>query len=305
MTPKTLSALEDMAGRGGMRRVVLAAAQDAHALQAVLHAHSMGLCSYTLVGPPDEIQQTAARLGLDVDTAQVVPAAGEAQAAAVAVGLVRSGQGDFLMKGALQTARLLSAVVHKETGIRAGEVMSHVALLQLPGWPKLLAVTDGGMVIQPTLAQKKAIAENAAALLRCLGCERPKIGVLAAVETVNPKMPATTDAAALKAMNESGELPGCLVEGPISFDLAVSAESAGIKGYQSPVTGEVDIMLVPDMTAGNILSKALVYMAGAKMAGVVVGARAPIVLVSRGASAEEKYYSIALAAAGCAPPQGR
>lgn len=200
------------------------------------------------------------------------------------------------MKGKLQTADLLKAVVDKEKGLRTGNVISHVAILEIPAYRKLIAVTDGGMVMYPNLDEKKQILENSVNVFLAMGYECPKVAVLCAVETVNPKMPETVDADTLKNMNRDGEIKDCMVEGPISLDLTFNKESAEIKGYSSPVTGDADILLVPNITTGNIMSKALIEMAGATMAGMVVGAKVPIVLTSRGASSEEKYLSLVLSA---------
>ncbi|MBP2651655.1 MAG: phosphate butyryltransferase [Firmicutes bacterium] len=201
------------------------------------------------------------------------------------------------MKGKIQTADLLKAVVNKEKGLRTGSVMSHVVLHEIPTYHKLLVITDGGMMMYPNLAEKKQIIENAVNSLLSLGYDKPKVAVLAAVENVNPKMPEAVDAGLLKEMNQKGEIKNCIVEGPISYDLAMSKDAAKIKGYESPVTEDADILMVPNITVGNIMGKALVYSAGAKIAGFIVGAKVPIVLTSRGSSAEEKYLSLVLSAA--------
>jgi phosphate butyryltransferase len=209
---------------------------------------------------------------------------------------VNEKKADLIMKGKIQTADLLRAVVDKERGLRTGSVMSHIAIHEVPSYHKLLAVTDGGMMMYPKLEEKKQIIENAVKTFIAMGYENPKVAVLAAVENVNPKMPETVEADALKMMNVKGEIKNCIIEGPISYDLTMSKESAEIKGFNSPVTGEVDILVVPNITAGNLLGKALIYSAGAKMAGFIVGAKVPIVLTSRGATAEEKYLSLVISA---------
>jgi phosphate butyryltransferase len=220
----------------------------------------------------------------------------DAGADEITVELIHENKADFIMKGKLQTADLLKAVVDKEKGLRTGNVISHVAILEIPAYRKLIAVTDGGMVMYPNLDEKKQILENSVNVFLAMGYECPKVAVLCAVETVNPKMPETVDADTLKNMNRDGEIKDCMVEGPISLDLTFNKESAEIKGYSSPVTGDADILLVPNITTGNIMSKALIEMAGATMAGMVVGAKVPIVLTSRGASSEEKYLSLVLSA---------
>ncbi len=304
-------------GEPRLRRVALVEAQDEHALEAVLAARADGLVEPVLIGRRNLIEAALAKLASRAYTAAVAgsqqgsalagdasgaagvtPGAGapeivetenEAASAAAGCRLVREGAADFLMKGKLQTAELLRAVVDRESGLRTGSVMSHIAFFGVPGRGKFLVATDGGMLLRPDLAQKKQIIENAAGALRALGYANPKVAVLAAVETVNEKMPETVDAAELKRMNLAGEIAGCTVEGPISYDLAVNHESAEAKGYSSPVAGLADILVVPDIASGNILGKCLVYSAKARMAGFVAGATVPIVLTSRGASAEEKY----------------
>lgn len=298
---KTL--LDRVKGSGGPMRVALVEAQDEHALEAVLLAAEAGIVVPILVGDEGKIRAAVEKLGRSASGLSFAAASSEAASAWMGVELVRDGDADFLMKGKLQTADLLKAVVAKEGGLRTGSVMSHVAVFEVPAYHKLLALSDSGMVTYPDLEQKKAIIENAVGVLRRLGYDLPKVAVLAAVETLNPKMPETVDAAELKRMNAEGSLAGCVVEGPISFDLAVSAESAGIKGYSSPVAGDADLLVVPTIVAGNVLGKCLTYMAGAKMAGIVVGAKAPIVLTSRGASADEKHLSLLMAAAYSRAPK--
>lgn len=284
--------------RGGHRATVaVAAAHDAHTLEAVFAAQKEGLIAPLLVGDSPRIRAIAAELGHTASSDEVVGAPDDEAAAATAVALVREGRAGFLMKGRLETATLMRAVLNSRTGIRAGATISHVAILQIPRYHKLVAVTDGGMIPHPTLEQKREIIANAVGLFRALGYEQPKVAVLTASETVNARQPETADAAALKAAAP----PGCLVEGPISFDLAFSRAAADIKGYAGRITGDADILVVPEITCGNVLTKSLLLMAGAKMAGCVVGARAPIILTSRGATAEEKHLSILLSAATCRP----
>jgi phosphate butyryltransferase len=279
------------------KTAVVAAAHDEHALLAVLEASREGYIDYLLVGNRAKIHEIAAMLNSKVADNTIIDAASDTEAAEKAVALIREGKGNFLMKGKLETATLMRAVINKETGIRKESVMSHVAFFEVPAYHKLLASTDGGMIPYPTLEQKAVIIKNAVALFKTLGYERPKIAVLAASETVNERMPETADAASLKESCAKGELGDCVVEGPISLDLTLSAESAAIKGYASPVTADADILVVPNIACGNILGKSLVYMGHARMAGCIVGAKVPIVLTSRGASAEEKHLSILLSAA--------
>ena len=276
---------------------VVAAAHEEHTLQAVFAARRDGLVQPILVGRREEIRSIAEGLGEELDPGQVVDAASDEECAARAVGLIRSGAGAMLIKGMLQTGTLLKAVVNKETGIRASEVMSHVAILDVPSYHKLLYVTDGGMVVAPDLEQKRHILKNAVEFCRFLGYDCPKAAALCAVETVTPSMPETADAAVLKEEGARGAFGPCFVEGPISLDLATDREAARVKGYQSPVAGDADILLAPSIAAGNLLGKSLYGLAGGEMAGVVLGAQAPITVNSRGATAEEKYWSILICAA--------
>lgn len=272
--------------------VAVACAHDAHTLEAVLKAAEEGILDCRLLGRKEEILRIGREMGYEISSESVLDCRTEEEAAAGAAALVREGKADFLQKGLMQTATLLKAVVKKESGIRGAGLMSHVALLELPGYHKLVGITDGGMVLYPDLQQKKEIIQNAVTLFCGFGYEKPKVAVLAAVETVNPKMPETVDAAELKCMAEQGALSDCILEGPISMDLAVNPDSAKIKKYDSPVAGDADILIVPDIHSGNIMVKAMVEFSGARMAGCVVGAKCPIALNSRSASFEEKYDSL-------------
>ena len=290
---------EDLRGRVGStepKTVAVACAHDGHTLEAVLRAAQEGILRYILIGHADEILSVGRALGCEIDPAAVINAETDEDAARIAVELIREGRADFLQKGLMQTATILKAVVNKQTGIGVGRPMSHVALLEVPGYAKLLGVTDGGMMPNPDLEGKKAIVKNAVEMFHALGYDEPLLAALCAAENVSPKIIETDDAAALKQAALDGEFGRCVLEGPISLDLALDAESAKIKGYESPVTGKTDILVVPSMSAGNIMVKALIECAGAKMAGVVIGARCPIALNSRSASFEEKYNSLLVCA---------
>jgi phosphate butyryltransferase len=278
----------------GKKVIALACAADVSSLEALRDAvRELGV-DYLLVGGTDAVLEAARKVDFDVDPKKIIQADDEAAAAEIAVSLAREGRADILMKGKMQTAALLKAVVDKERGIRTGGLMSHMAVLSCHAYHKLMYVTDGGMVTQPDFDQKRAILQNSVGFLRQMGYDAPKVAVLAAVEAVNPKMQETVDAAALAEANRAGDLANCIVEGPLSYDLAVSAESAKAKGVDSRVAGDADIFLMSDIAAGNILSKALIYMAGAKMAGCILGAKVPVIVVSRGAGPEEKMLSILL-----------
>lgn len=289
---KNFKELREKVGSCAPKTVAVACAHDAHTLEAVLRAADEGILRYALVGRKDDILRIGRELGHTISDGDVFLAETDEEAAKLAVSLVREGRADFLQKGLMQTATILKAVVNKETGIGLGRPMSHTALLEIPGYHKLLGVADGGMIPAPDLAAKKAIVHNAAELFRQLGYERPLISAVCAAETVSPKIIETVDAAALKEAALAGAFGSCYVEGPISLDLALDKASAKIKGYESPVCGETDILLVPSMAAGNMMVKGLLIFAGAKMVGVVTGAKCPIALNSRSASFEEKYNSL-------------
>ena len=282
---------------GVKKTVAVVSAHDEHTLEAVSLAAENGIARPVLIGDGKRIREIIDICGFHLKNAEVVEEKDDRSAARLAVSMINRREADFLMKGRLQTSDLLKEVVNREHGLQTGGVMSHFGFFELPNYHKLLALTDGGMLPHPNAEEKAHILRNAVQTLHALGYENPKVAVLAAAEVVNPKIPESVDAALLKKMNEDGRIGGCTVEGPISYDLTMSPDAAEIKGYKSPVTGDADVLLMPDMTSGNILAKAFQFTAGAKMAGIVVGARAPVVLVSRGAAAEEKYLSMALAAA--------
>jgi phosphate butyryltransferase len=281
----------------GRKTVVVAAAHDTHVLEAILHASKQGIVDYILVGEKEKILSIGKEIGFDIPGDTIVDIQGDAETAAEAVRLIREKKGDFLMKGKLETPVLLRQVVNKETGIRTGSTMSHVALLEAPAYHKLIGLTDGGMIPYPDLEQKKMILKNAVDFFHSLGYTSPKAAILAAGESVNEKMPETTDAKTLKDLAEKGEFGDCFVEGPVSMDLVFSRESAEIKGFHSSIVDDADILLTPTMACGNILSKGIIYLGKSKMAGCIVGAKVPIVLTSRGSTAEEKYLSLLLCAA--------
>jgi phosphate butyryltransferase len=294
-----LSQMLDEARRLGPVRVAVAAADDPHTLEAIKLGFAAGLLSQAhLYGDPARIVSAAGALGLDLSPHLVTSAPDCETAARLAVGEAYRGEAALLMKGSLPTACLLKAVLAAEREAGGGEgpkhLLSHVAIIEVPTYHKLMLVTDAGMVITPTLEEKVQLIENAQQVAKALGIVKPKVAILAAVETVNPKMPATTDAQALVELAHHGRFPG-LIDGPLALDIALSAQSASYKGVESPVAGDTDIFLAPSIEVGNVLGKALLYLAGGKMAGLVAGARAPIPLTSRSESTEGKLCSIALA----------
>ena len=247
---------------------------------------------YYLIGQKKEIIKKAEKVGFEIQTNRIVDCITDEESAKVAVHMAKEKKVDFIQKGLMQTSTLLKAVVNKESGIGKGTPMSHIALLDIPGYHKILGVTDGGMILYPDLEMKKAIIKNTAEMFRKAGYVKPKIAVVCAVEVENLKMPETVDAGLLKKMALTGEFGECYVDGPVSMDIAVDMEASRIKKYSSPVAGDTDIIVVPDITAGNIMVKGLLEFADAKMAGIVTGAEVPIALNSRSASLEEKYYSL-------------
>lgn len=289
--------IDKVKGTPSKKRMVIAAAGEEHTLQAAIHAKNEGIITPILVGDKKEIDKILNALGENIPKEDIYDVSDVVKAAEKAVELVREGKGDFLMKGFLDTSVILKAVVNKESGLGKGSVMSHFTMFEVPNYEKILVVVDGGMVTYPTLEQKKAIIENTVGVLNSYGYEDPKVGVLACVEKVNPKMPETVEADALAKMNINGELTGCTVAGPISYDCAMDKEIAKTKKYESPVAGNADILVAPNIHAGNIMGKMLAVTCEAKMAGFIVGAKCPIVLTSRGSSTEEKYLSIVMSAA--------
>ncbi len=265
------------------------------ALTGALDAGALGLIRPILVGPRSSIEAVARSADLSIDSAEIVDTPHSHASAAKAVELVREGKAELLMKGSLHSDELLGAVVARETGLRTGRRVSHVFLMDVPTYHKVLIVTDAAINITPGLEDKADICQNAIDLAVSLGLERPKIAILAAVETVNPKMPSTLDAAALCKMADRGQIRGGILDGPLAFDNAISREAAETKGIQSPVAGDPDILLVPDLEAGNMLAKQLSFLANADSAGLVLGAKVPIILTSRADSVRSRIASCAVA----------
>ena len=274
------------------KTVAVVCAHDEHTLEAVLKAYEENLLDYYLIGQKKEIIKKAEKIGFEIQTNRIVDCITDEESAKVAVHMAKEKKVDFIQKGLMQTSTLLKAVVNKESGIGKGTPMSHIALLDIPGYHKILGVTDGGIILYHDLEMKKAIIKNTAEMFRKAGYVKPKIAVVCAVEVENLKMPETVDAGLLKKMALTGEFGECYVDGPVSMDIAVDMEASRIKKYSSPVAGDTDIIVVPNITAGNIMVKGLLEFADAKMAGIVTGAEVPIALNSRSASLEEKYYSL-------------
>lgn len=276
-------------------KVAIAAAGDLEALEALRDASRLGLAQGVLIGDVDRIQQLAGCLQLDLREHEVIAERDTDRAADLAVQAVASGQANLLMKGNLATAQLLRAVVDRRHGLRTARPLSHVAVLELKDQKRLIMVTDGGVNILPDVSRKAQIIENAVHVAHGLGFVRPRVAILAAIESVNPEMQATVDAAMLAKMADRGQLDGAIIDGPLALDVAISLEASEHKHLSSPVGGQADILVAPNIEAGNILLKSIQYFAGAALAGVVVGATVPLILLSRADRAEGKLLSIALA----------
>jgi phosphotransacetylase/acyl dehydratase len=266
------------------------------ALKGAIEAAQAGIIVPILVGPEARIRATAEAAGLDISGYELIDAPHSHGAAAKAVELVRGGQAELLMKGSLHTDELMSEVVAKETGLRTGRRISHVFIMSVPTYPYPLFITDAAVNIVPDLTTKVDIVQNAIDLHLGLGLGEPRVAILSAVETINPKMPTTLDAAALCKMADRGQIKGGLLDGPLAFDNAISPEAARIKGIESPVAGRAQILVVPDLEAGNMLAKNLSFLANADAAGIVLGARVPIILTSRADEVRTKIASCAVAA---------
>jgi len=265
------------------------------ALLGAVEAATHGLIKPTLVGPAKALKALAAKLKLDIGKYQIVEAETETQAAALGVAECRNGNAQALMKGSLHTDELMKAALHRDLGLRTTRRISHVFIMDTPAYARTLLITDAAINIAPELEDKVHIVQNAIDLAHALGIPEPKVALLSAVETVNPKIQSTLDAAALCKMADRGQITGGILDGPLAFDTAVSSKAAGIKKLVSPVTGQADILVVPDLESGNMLAKQLEYLGGAQLAGIVLGTRVPAILTSRADSAETRLTSCAVA----------
>jgi len=269
---------------------------DATSLSGAIDAAKSGFIAPILIGPSQRIHAAAEEAGVDLAPYEMVDAPHSHAAAAMAVELVRQGRAQLLMKGSLHTDELLHEVAKRDTGLRTERRISHVFIMDVPTYPKPLFITDAAVNIAPTLEEKRDIIQNAIDLAQALGIERPKVAILSAVETINPKIPSTVEAGALCKMADRGQITGGVLDGPLALDNAISPEAARIKRIASPVAGQADILVVPDLEAGNMLAKNLTFLANADAAGVVLGARVPIVLTSRADSVMTRMASCAVAA---------
>lgn len=279
----------------GIKKVAVAVAQDEPVLEAIKDARNAGIAEAILVGDKEKIEACAKVVGLDLNGIEIINEPNGGVAAKKAVELVSSGKAEMVMKGLIDTASFLRAVLDKEKGLRTGKVLSHVAVFDIPALQRIIVLTDAAMNIAPDLMTKKQILENGVGIAKAIGMEMPKVACVAAVEVVNPDMQPTLDAAALSKMNDRGQIKGCIVDGPFAIDNALSEEAAKHKGINSPVAGKADVILVPNIETGNVMYKTLTYTSNAKNGGILAGAAAPVILTSRADSPESKLYSIALA----------
>lgn len=279
----------------GRAKVAVAGAADKAVLEAIKLAEKEGLITPVLIGDVDKIKRVAQNIGLCLNGAELIHETSPTVTAHKAVDAIIDGQAHFVMKGLVNSPDFLRAVIRSDRGLRTGHLLSHLSAFQVPGFSRLLFVTDGGINIAPDLVQKKEILENSLLYLKRIGMDLVKVIVLAANEEASPKMQASMDAQALADMSQAGEFPGAIVEGPLALDGAVSATALKHKGISSKINGDVDLLIVPTIEVGNILGKSLVYFAGATMAGIVLGAQVPIVLTSRNDTPRSKFMALAMA----------
>nr|WP_300002879.1 phosphate butyryltransferase [Tissierella sp.] len=292
---KNFDDLMNLAKKRTPKRVAVAQAGDEDVLLSVKMAMDQEIIDPILVGDRAEIETIAKSIGLDLEKVKIIDEKDKILATRLATELVSKGEASVLMKGLIDTSIIMKQVLDKDIGLRTDKLISHVAIFHIATYHKIFALTDAAMNIAPSLDEKKQIIDNAVELLKCLDIEKPKVAVLAAKEKVSPKMEATVDAAKLKEMNQNGEIKDCIVDGPLALDNAVSKESARIKGIESEVAGEADILIAPNIEAGNVLYKSLSFLGGASSAGIIVGTKAPIILTSRADDEETKLNSIVLA----------
>jgi phosphate butyryltransferase len=294
MPIRTFAELLEAARSKGPKTIAVAAGQQSEVMLAGLDAEVAGLAEVILVGDSDAIRRIATDANFDISRMEVIHQSLPREAAWQVMKLVSEGRADIAMKGRVETSDFLRAALSKELGLRTGKLFTHVAAFEIPGFDRLIFISDAGVVVAPDLQQKVEIVQNAINVAHALGIALPRVAVLAATETVNPKIPTTLDAANLSKMADRRQIQGGLVDGPLALDNAISPESARIKGIKSEVAGFADILIAPDIEAGNVLAKAITYFAQGKMAGVVVGARCPLILPSRSDTREAKLVSLAL-----------
>lgn len=293
---KNFDFLFEKAKKGIPRKLIIAAAEDDNVLLSIKNAVNYQIIEPILVGNFEKIKKIAEEIELDISKFELIKEDTPAKSAIIAVNEVRNGNAHILMKGYVQTAEFLRAVLNKENGLRSSDLLSHIGLFEIPEYHKVLGLTDAAQNIAPDLNEKITIIKNAVDLFHRIGVEKPKIAILGAVETVNPKMQATIDAATITMMNKRSQMKGCIIDGPLAFDNAISKEAAEHKGIISEVAGDADLLVTPDIVSGNVLYKSFTIFGRGTVAAIVLGATAPIILTSRSDSDRSKLSSIALAA---------
>ncbi|WP_050606702.1 phosphate butyryltransferase [Clostridium niameyense] len=296
---KNLEEILELAKDREKKTLSVAVAEDKQVLISVVEAFRLGIINAILVGDKEKIENIAKEEELNIDGIKVIDEKDKLKAAKRAVECITKGEANFIMKGMISTSDILKAVLNKEANLRGKNLLSHIMIYDVPTYHKLIFVTDGGIVPYPQISEKMAIVQNAVEVAHSLGIKMPKVAPICAVEVVNPNLQSTLDAATLTQMNKRGQLSGCIVDGPLALDNAISKEAAEHKKIKSEVAGDADILLVPSMESGNFLAKSITYFARGRNAGIVVGAKCPIVLVSRADTARSKLYSIALGSIAC------
>jgi phosphate butyryltransferase len=291
---RDLDVLVAVARAKGPARIAIAAAHDPDVIEAMKTARKLNLAEGFFVGDAPKIKALAESVGFDIPDDRITHEPDDPTAARRAIAMVREGQANLLMKGKIATSKLVKAVLDKEAGLRKG-ILSQVIVFQVPGFNRLMLMTDAAINIAPTLDHKAEIVRNAVSVAHAIGIEKPNVALLTALEFVNPEMPATVDAASLTLMNRRGQITGAYLEGPIALDVPLSRFAADRKGIESPLTEKTDIFICPDIEAANILYRAILYFAGGESGGVVVGAKVPLILLSRAETPETKIRSIAIA----------
>jgi phosphate butyryltransferase len=295
MNIASFEALIEAAQKAGPVQIAVAAAHDPEVLRAVGQAQAEGMVQATLVGDWPAIEAYAAQTGVALGDATIIHEPDPRSAARVVVDMARDGQAGVVVKGQIKTAELLGVALNRDVGIRGRGLLTHVALFELPGVDRLIYLSDSGVVVYPDVYQKLEIINNVVAVARLFGVTEPKVAILAASDTVHPKIPASIDALALAKMADQGWVEGAVVDGPLALEVAISPRAAQLEESDSPIAGLADVLIVPNVEAGNIVAKGLLYFAHARMAGLVVGARVPIIISSRADSAETRYLSLAMA----------
>jgi phosphate butyryltransferase len=296
---KSFAELKNKAKEKGKKKLVVACAGNRTVIEASYAAMKEGLITPIFVGDSENILEQEKITGIGIDTKYIVDIKNKNEAVKEAVRIVRSGDGDFLLKGMVKTSIFLKGILEPDSGLKTSRRLSHTAIIETKTYPKLIQMTDGGMNIKPDIETKVDIIKNSCSFAKSLGITKPKVALLSAIEIVNPEMQDTIDAAIIIKMGERGQLGNILIDGPLSLDLAISKESCKIKGIKNDVAGDADILIVPDIAAGNIAAKSLIYMGGAQAAGIVLGAKVPVVMLSRSDDKETKLNSIALGVLSC------